>query len=195
MVGKHRVGRRPQRDVHARGPADPPLQPRAGRRHRRRVERLQQRRGSVQGAEGRGLRRVRPYRRPLRRHQDGARRQDRARRRSPFRLGHVRVAGPGRAGAGLSHRHPGQFRRSQGPPWREPSRRLDVRRLRRPVVPSLHGADACRPVRCAAPASSLCDHRLPHGARDARNFRERRDTSTATIPMSGRRPMSRRATR
>ena len=38
----------------------------------RRVERLQQRRGSVQGAEGRGLRRVRPYRRTLRRHQDGA---------------------------------------------------------------------------------------------------------------------------
>ena len=32
MVGQHRARRRPQRPVHARGPADPPLLARAGRR-------------------------------------------------------------------------------------------------------------------------------------------------------------------
>src|SRR5882757_3201776 len=72
MVGQHRPGRRPQRDVHARGPADPSVVARPGRRSGRRLERRQQRRDPLPGAAGRGLRRVRPYRRALRRHQDGA---------------------------------------------------------------------------------------------------------------------------
>ena len=82
------------------------------------------------------LRRLRPYRRSLCRHQNGARRADRALGRGAFRLGDLRVAAPRRAGAGLSRRHPGQFRRPQGSARREPSRRLAVRRLWRAVLSS-----------------------------------------------------------
>ena len=175
MVGQHRAGWRPQRHVHARGTADPSLVARPGRRPRRCVERFQQRRAALPGPEGRGLRRLRPHRRPLRRHQDGPRCADRTLSRGPFGLGHLRMARPGCAGAGLPHRHSRQFRRPQGAPWRQPSRRLAVRRLWRPVVPARHRPDARRTVRRAAPAPSLRHHRLPDGAGRARRLRLRGD--------------------
>ena len=54
--------------------------------------RLLHRQGPVRRARRRGCRRHRACRRTLRRHQDGARRQARARRGSALHLGHVRVA-------------------------------------------------------------------------------------------------------
>jgi len=59
---------------------------------------------------------------------------DRALGRGAFRLGYLRVAAARRAGTGLSGRHPRQFRRPQGKARREPSGRLAVRRLWRPVL-------------------------------------------------------------
>ena len=148
-------------------------------------QRRQQRRAAVRRAEGRGLRRVRPYRRPLCRHQNGARRADRALGRGAFRLGHLRVAAARRAGTGLPRRHPRQLRRPQGPARREPSGRVAVRRLWRAVLSSRARAHPRRAVRRAAPAPSLRDDRLPPGARRAGALRRATPSSTPTIPQLG----------
>ena len=171
MVRQHGPGRRPQRDVHAGRPPDPPLAPCAGGGHVGRRYGCEQRSRPLQGAQGRGLRRVRTHWRALRRHQGRTRRPNRALGRGPLRLGHLRMAARGCVRPGLPRRHSRQLRRAQGPPWREPSGGLAVRRVRGPLVPACEGSLARVALRGAAPPAPLCDDRLPRAPRRARDLR------------------------
>ncbi len=137
VLAGHAPRRRPQHLLLRRRPADPAQLARAGRGPVRRRDRLQPRARPVQGAAPRRRARagVRPRRRPLCRPARRPRRRDRALGRSPFVVGHVRVAAVRRVRARLPRRRRLQLRRPQGPARREPSGRLDLRRLRRPELP------------------------------------------------------------
>jgi hypothetical protein len=149
----------------------------------------------VRCAEERGLRRLRPYRWPLRRHRDGARRTDRAIGRGTFRLGHLRMAGGGCVQTGIPRRHSRQFGRPQGSAWREPSGRLAVRGLWRTVLPARQRFDPDRAVRCPATTPSLRDHGLSHGARRSGSLPMPRPSSMPTTPTWAQQPAHRRARR
>ena len=156
MVRQHRHGRRPQHLLSPRRPADPPLVAHPGRGpdldrgdlHRRQAVRV---------AQGRGLLRHRPCRRPLRR---SANTPTTARPSAPSRC--IRRWGTfewllhDAFEQGLPRRRGLPQRRPQGPARRDAARRLDLRRDRRLVLLLHAGADARRAVRrrCASASTT-----------------------------------------
>src|SRR5215831_15008810 len=180
-VVRHDAGRgRSQRHVPRRRRRAPPLVARRGRRHARRRDRLLSGHRSLRAARGPGRRHADPaHRGSLRRHRGLPRSRARAGRRDLLGLGALRMAPRGRDPAGLQGRRRRELGRAQGPTRRQPSRRLDIRRLWRPHLRAGRIADARSRVRRDQGPPLLWRHRGaadPHRARRERSADGRRRT-------------------
>src|SRR3546814_5337327 len=144
--------RSPQRLLPRRRAADPPLLPRAAARPLGPRDRRAGCKAPLRDARGRGLRRLRPRRRALRRHRLRPRPAPRDGDGGALGLVHLRVAADGRLPPGPPLRRGLQPRRPQGPPRRQLSRRRHLRRLRRPYLLLSRRAHPRRPPRHPAPA-------------------------------------------
>ena len=153
VVGDDARRRRPQRDVPGRRRLPAPVVPCRGRGHVRRGHRLLPRHRAVRAAPWARRRDAdSPHRRPLRRHRGLPRPRAGARHRDLLGLGALRVAARGRAPPRLQGGLRRQLGRPQGAPGREPPRRVDVRRVRRPHLRRRRVAHARS--RCSTPSAA-----------------------------------------